>query len=312
MRKVALLGLGLVLLSGCDIFRPRPHRPDPAAVTSGPPAPPASQLVAYMNENARKLQAVQSTNVDLHIHSGLGVSLSGMLVCEKPRNFRLKAKMLGKPAADLGSNDEEFWFWNSRENPLYVLHCSYQDMGQRPIQLPIPFQPDMIVAAMGLADYDEGKSYEVKATRQTLELIEPAVTPARKRMRKITVFNRYETHDPKQPQVVAHILKDETGTELCSATIKEVTQDRASGAVLPRIVVLKWPAEKLEITLKMHDIQSTQLNANDKTRMFSRNNVGAGLRGFDMARGQPDDAPRGYSQGPLQRTSGQVPPPGGW
>src|SRR5262245_51108017 len=142
MRKVALLGLGLVLLAGCNKFPWINNNPAPRTTVNEPAPPQVSQLVAYLNDNARKSQAVQSTRVEMDARQKLlGISLSGKLVCEKPRNFRLKASMSGKPGVDLGSNDNEFWFWTSQENPPYVMHCSYQDIAQKPIAMPIPFQP---------------------------------------------------------------------------------------------------------------------------------------------------------------------------
>ena len=50
------------------------------------------------------------------------------MACQKPRDFRLRAKILGTPAVDLGSNDQEFWYWISKVNPPHVYHCSYENL----------------------------------------------------------------------------------------------------------------------------------------------------------------------------------------
>jgi hypothetical protein len=312
----ALLGLGLVLLVGCDKFPwGMGRRPTPPSVgPNEPPPPQVTDLVAYLNNNAQKSQAVRASRVDMDARQRImSIPLTGMLACEKPRNFRLKASFQGKPAVDLGSNDNEFWIWNSQDKSSneklpYVMHCSYQDLAQKPIAMPIPFHPDMLVAAFGLAEYDPSKNYELKTTPQTLELIETVVTPSGKQARKITVFNRYEAELPK-PQVTAHILKDLSGTILCSATVREVVIDPVTKAVLPRKVQLSWPLEHMEVTLNMADIQSAQFEANQKGRLFGRQDLEI-YPGFDMARGQPDS--RGYTQGGIQRTGGRVQGRDGW
>src|SRR5207245_232991 len=77
--------------------------------------PTAAALVEYLNYNARLVQSLKSTKVELDAkQNGESIGLEGTLFCQKPRNFRLRATdPLGKPAVDVGSNDNEFWFWIS-------------------------------------------------------------------------------------------------------------------------------------------------------------------------------------------------------
>ena len=49
--------------------------------------------------------------------------------------------------ADIGSNDEEFWFWvHNDERRIYW--CNYD--GSMPARLAVTYQPDWIIAALGL------------------------------------------------------------------------------------------------------------------------------------------------------------------
>src|SRR5262249_57670564 len=114
----------------------------PAVVTGG--VPTAEDLVYYLNFNARKVQAVQCNRLEIDCKQGnQGVGLDGLLACEKPRNFRLKAKLLGQPGVDIGSDgDREFWYWISKAEPPYLYHCSYEEFGRGGVRMPFPFQPD--------------------------------------------------------------------------------------------------------------------------------------------------------------------------
>jgi hypothetical protein len=306
MRSVAVaLGLGLVLFSGCDLLRPN-TRTDPRPVGAPPPPPQVGQLVSYMNNNADRVQAIQATQVSIDCRQGnQAVGMEAKLVCQKPRYFRLKGSVMGKPAADIGSNENEFWYWISQERPPYVFHCSYQDLNTGQVRLPFPFQPDMVISAMGIGAYDKSLAYEIKTTDKTVELIEPLTTSAGKRVRKVTVFNRYQTQPPN-PQVMAHILKDENGNAICTATIMEVKFDQASQAILPVKVHLSWPEQKMEMTMKMGDVHASRLETAQAARLFNRTDLNA-YPGFDLARWKPDRM-EGVSQGngvSLQRVSGR-------
>src|SRR5262245_42219443 len=67
---------------------------------------PAASLVKYLNDNAQRVQAIQCNDVNMDCMQGSqAVGLDGKLVCQKPRNFRLTANLLGQPSVDIGSND---------------------------------------------------------------------------------------------------------------------------------------------------------------------------------------------------------------
>jgi hypothetical protein len=295
MRQItAGVGLGLVLLAaGCN------HSPVARDYQHLPPArPTVPQLVTYLNDNAAKVQAVQANQVAIDCKQGhQSVGLDGQLVCQKPRNFRLKAKLLGQPGVDIGSNNSEFWYWISKDNPPYVYHCSYDDLA-RGVSIPFPFQPDMIVAALGMAEYDPNDHYELKEYPQYLELIQSARSPQGQPVQKVTVFNRNQA-PPGRPQVIHHVLKDARGNLICKATIHEVQVDPTTRAVLPRKITLVWPAQKVEMRLTLYDIRAANIDTDRAARLFQRSDL-SNLQDYDLAQ-----RPSAYGSG-LQRAS--VPP----
>ncbi len=79
----------------------------------------------------------------------------------------------------------------------------------------------MVVAALGLAEYDPAKKYELKAEKNYIELIESATSPQGQPIQKVTVFNRTEAAPPA-PQVIAYVLRDAKGTVICQANVRRV------------------------------------------------------------------------------------------
>src|SRR5881227_838870 len=96
-RARACLALFLALLAlpaGCNSWQHLrgPSGGGPAGrVSTATPTP--AELVAYLNDNARRLQSIESREVQLDASmNGQPIGLVGMMVCQKPKSFRLVAQ----------------------------------------------------------------------------------------------------------------------------------------------------------------------------------------------------------------------------
>jgi hypothetical protein len=245
--------------------------------------PKAYELVEYLNRNAAKINAIECLDVDMDVKQGYHqpFGLSARMACEKPRNFRLVAKVFGKDEADIGSNNTEFWYWLARAEPPYLVHCSYQDL-QQGVRIPFPFQPEWVMEALGMATYGPAQEYRLQAgrDRDTFELVRETMSQGQ-RVQKVIVFGRA----PARVQVRAHELRDARGKPICTAQINEVAE--VQGAVVPRIIVLSYPAEELRLKLRLfsgpRDITlNRQYDANMEASLFTRPSL-AGVRTFDLA-----------------------------
>ncbi len=285
----------LLLVVGCKAVSPH-SRDVGARVPGDDQLPTADKLVKYLNDNAKRLgdsDALSCTNLAIDCKAnGQAVGLGGSMMCQKPRNFRLTAKVLSQPAVDIGSNDKEFWYWISKNDPPYLFHCSYEAL-ERGANIPFPFQPDMVVAALGLAEHDPVKKYEMKAAKNYIELIEPATSAQGQPIQKVTVFNRTEAAPPA-PQVIAHVLKDAKGNILCQATVRRVTN-----AGWPQEIIFNWPAQKIEMKLQMNNLQIVKVDQQRAERVFTRNNLS--YQTYDLAT-------RALESGGVQRAGAMVPP----
>jgi len=272
----------LALLAGCTNtrwgFLNKDKAPD---VAVGPP-PTKEALVAYLNDNASRLQSVRADDLDITVHAGaVPVGLRGRMVTQKPRGFRMSGDALGQQMVDLGSNDQEFWWWISKDKPPDQYFCRYDDLnGGRVPFIPFPFQPEWIMETMGLGPYGPADKYEMTHDADTLRLIERTRSPQGKNIRKVIVMKRREQAAPS-PQVVAFLLLDDaTGNEICSAEITRVQIDRATGAIVPRKLDLRWPEAKIRLAMDFGDVAvNTQL----PQTAFERPTMN-GVRSRDLAR----------------------------
>jgi hypothetical protein len=301
MRRVLVLaGVGAVaLVAGCH---PREIAPGDGAqaVTI---KPTTEQLVGYINDNAQTLKSIKTGQVALTCRQGgESVGLTGALVCQKPRNFRLRADLVGKPAVDVGSNDDEFWFWiteragGGKDNDLAgkVCHCSYTDMADgKARSMPFPFQPDMVLAALGLGECDPNKKYTIKDDDpKTVGLVEETTSAQGQPIKKVTLFSRTKAA-PGKPQLVAHLLYDAKGNEICRADVLDVQSvqlDKDSRVFVPSHVHFTWKTQQMDMDIKLYDIEVNKANA---PKVFDRRDL-SDKPSYNLARGP--DAPTGIGK----------------
>ncbi len=295
MRQIsAAAGLGaLLLVAGCNSW---PHlRGDssngPAARVSAE-TPTRETLVDYLNRNARLIQSMEVGELDLEARQGLqSVGMRGWMVCQKPKNFRMTGKVVGKDSVDMGSNDQEFWYWISKSEPPYLFHCAYDDLSRGRARMPFPFQPDWIMESLGLQEMGSPEKFQVVAKRDTVELIEMTRSPQGQPVRKVTVFSSQAARG-SLPQVTAHILQDANGREICGAYVSVVQQDRATGAIIPKRIRLVWPSEKMELNLKLDEVEVNKpIETQRATVWFTRPNL-ENVSTYNLARGL-ETAPTG-------------------
>jgi hypothetical protein len=305
MRKITF-GVGITLvvsLVGCNHV---PWRRTGDGDASGPAvtrsrATPES-LVKYLNDNANLIDSVRSPEVQLDVKAdGSGGGLTASLSCLKPRYFRLRASSPAGLEADFGSNMDEFWYFIKRDTPPAVYYCSHDALSNGKVALPFPFQPDMVLTALGMAKYDPAGKYEITEGRGTIDLIEQTVSAQGQPVQHVTRFsatNQSESRD--RPQVLAHVLRDKNGKEIFTATILTVQRTR-EGAEIPTRFKIAWPGQNLELTMKLYDVKVNGLDRNNTGELFTWRDSLKGHPTRDLAQ-LGTATPTG-----IQRTSGEIP-----
>lgn len=287
--NIAVAGLGVLLLAvGCNLA---PHHRDSVGnggVAANTPAPTVDNLIEYLNGNAARVkpdQAVTCRNVMINVNAdGTNFGVDARMICQAPHNFRMSGVLLSSPVVEVGSNDKEFWFWSREMKPNpYLFHCSYDALAQG-VNVPLPFQPDMVVKALGLAPFDRTKQYTTKVLNdkrgnpRAIELIEQAQTPDRKPIQKVTVFNFHQA----DPQIIGHILRDEKGKVICEANIRTAQRvDGINGPIIPRMVEFRWPEQKLSMQMRIENPSITAMPAQKAAVVFNRQDLK--YQSFDLA-----------------------------
>lgn len=232
-------------------------------VPSGEPS--AALLVAYLNDNARRVRTLECRDLAVDIRDGRqSVGLGGQLACQPPRRHRLILKLLGQTALDLGSNETECWYESTRDDGPR-LRFAHKDLRKDGAGWPFPFPPDWLARVLGIAERDPAGAYEVCSKADTVELAEKIALPGGKSVRWVTVFHRAA----RMGQVAGYRLEG-AGKEVIAVKVEEVWMDRASGAVLPRRLRLVWAAQKLTIKAQLSGMTVNAIEEERATRLFAR------------------------------------------
>ena len=242
--------------------------------------PTAGDLVAYLNKEASKLHTLESDDLYMTVHAPGDTTpgVKGALFCQSPRNFRLTGQVFGTSQVDFGSNNDLFWFWIKQDPSNSIYFCKYEDFNQG-VRLPFPFQPEWVLQALGMAQYDPKKDYRVETKPDSFELVETATVQGQP-VKKITVFNRRHLQKG-EPQVRMHIVRDaKTGKDITSAEIKRVmyasyrnTDGRESYTAYPQKVIMKWPSENVSMELTLGDVLVNKQVPGDVFTMLQLPNV---------------------------------------
>ena len=303
-RRLALSIPVAAAMAGCMGLTSGSKTPPPPPAVVNTQTPTREELLNYLNRNAQRVSTLETRDLELDITADREqVGMSGTLYCQQPRNFRLRTKVIGKEVADLGSNDQEFWFWISQNKPPDLYHCAYSDLS-RGVRLPFPVQPEWVMEALGMTRYDASRpsfrpeNFTVETRGQTLELVEQTTSPQGQPVKKVTVFHRGNATG-QTPQVTALRLYDSGNKLMCQAAIAEVRRD-ASGATVPHRVLFEWPEQKLKMKMVLDGVivNSPSSDGAQVPRLYQRPAL-ENIRSFDLARGTYD-APTS----PLQRMSG--------
>ncbi len=317
MRQIATaISLGiLVALAGCSStkFSWMKNNDRPPGPSNSKDLPTADQLVKYMNDNAKRIQNLRVD--DLGITASMGIQsfdLRGIMATERgdlekeapKKNFRMIAKVLGSPSVDIGSNDQEFWFWISKGDP-YQFFCSYKDLSEGRIRkMPIPFQPEMVMESLGLGPYGPADKYNLEHDSKTIRLVEKTTMPDGRAVRKVIVFNKDEVSVPT-PQITDYLLLDDaTGKEICGAHVRDVQRDPATNAFLPKRIELRCPSEKMQLALRLDGLT---VNPGVSPQVFTR--TLSTIPSFNLARGQVDNSapPQAYADSRIRPAQGLAP-----
>lgn len=213
-----------------------------------PPQPTLEQVVTAVHDNTRRVRSLMAPQAVLSVP---GVPrLSAQVACEPPRRFRLRAQTaITGSELDIGSNDELFWMWIRRHEPPVTLFCRHDDYARSQARTLIPLRAEWMPELLGLVTFRPEDRHEgpYPLADGRLEVRSRMGGPDGE-MLKSTIL------DGTTGLVVEQHLFTAAGERVASVRTTQHRVDPPSGAALPRMVEVSWPASGVEFRLELSSV----------------------------------------------------------
>ncbi len=295
VRLMVLVAVATLSSSGCVLLNNRP--PQPAPKTLAQRDFDVAQFVAEHNRNAEQIQSLKARPSVQIVGRRLTGRTDARLAMQRPRDFKLEMESVGSKKADIGSNDQKFWFWVQNEEDKSIYWCNYADL--KSSGLPITFQPDWIVEALGLKPISREEAAGIKVKdgpeRGTTVLIFPPI------QNKADTYTRVMIVRNDNLRIKEYrILAGDRQTLLAQAVVKgykehEIDSDETSTtrrSYLPDEIRFDWKKEGLALDVAIQDVVINQLDPALKTSIFDEPRIPGYTRQnlADLKLGQPNNS----------------------
>jgi hypothetical protein len=267
------LATAMLGLSGCAALNRGSVSPSSRPITQS--SLDVDKFISEHNQNADLVQSITAKPTITVAGKVMKAHPDGWLAVVRPRNFKLMLKSVGQPQADIGSNNEEFWFW-VRSDDKSIYWCDYADLESS--SLAITYQPDWIVAALGLTPIsrEEAAHIKIRSTDNrdnTALLFPPTKSGNETYMRMLIVSNH--TRRIKEHRIYAGNTPDQKNL-LAQADVKSYKDfdvDSSDKGVsetcyLPENVRLDWKREQLVLDVALQDVKVNQFDASRTEGLF--------------------------------------------
>jgi hypothetical protein len=226
-----------------------------------PAQPSLDQVIAAVHDNTQRVRSCVATQAVLVVP---GVPrLSARIACEPPRRFRLQAQtVITGPELDIGSNDDLFWLWLRQHKPPIVAFCRHDQYAQSAARRLLPIRADWMPEILGLVSFrpDDRHQGPFPLPDGRIEIRSTLTTPEGELL-KSTILDGTTGLVGEQ-----HLFTPE-GERLASVRTSRHRVDPTSGAALPHVVEVSWPASGVDFTIELASI-STNTSSGDPGQLW--------------------------------------------
>lgn len=202
--------------------------------------PPVVREINTRNEAVRGLAC---EHMDVRVwEGGRRLRLTGKLYSEKPRHFRMEIHSVVGLEVDIGSNDQEFWYWSRRDPHPGVHYAKHEDYQKT--RLKTPFDPVLLRNTLGIERLPPDCA-SVKETDDEVQL-----TYERTNAQGEPVLFSALVHKQRK-EVEGYIISGRDGKILASCEIQ------ASSGQIPTRILYSWYAEGKVV---LFELNRTRLN----------------------------------------------------
>jgi hypothetical protein len=232
-------------------------------------------FIAEHNRNAERIQSLEARPSIRVADRRRLIPMDGKMALERPRNFRLELSSLNNPKADIGSNDDEFWFWVSNSDDPSIYWCKYSEL--KSSALAASYQPDWIIEAMGLKPISPEEKDDIRVQKGpepgTTALVFPPTRNRKENYTRVLIVSNRERrikqlrlHAAAEPKT---LIAQAEPSQYKEYPAKSDTPDStAEMCYLPEKLVLDWKRDQLKLDVTLKEVTLNQFDPARRSAMF--------------------------------------------
>jgi hypothetical protein len=256
------------------------------------------QFVAEHNRNANRIESLEAKpSITVAMAKRAPFHVDGRMALERPRNFKLDLSYFGTTKADIGSNDEEFWFWVSGEDKS-IYWCKYSEVESS--ALAVAYQPEWIIEALGLQPISPEEADQIHLEEGpepgTTALVFPAMRKQGKTYTRVMIVSN---HDRRIKEY--QLLSGEPKVVIAQAVASRYMEFPATAGdsadretcFLPERIKLDWKRDQLVLDTMLREVKLNQFDPSRSALIFTEPTIeGYQRRNLaELTRGSRPDQP---------------------
>lgn len=212
-----------------QILPKQPEKPEPESIV----------LVREIIARDAKLRTFQS-DVRIELSKRIRVEVTGTMVMEKDKRFRMVLNSRFGKEMDIGSNDTHFWFWSKRMDPPFLHYARHEDLSKAHMRTAL--DPNWMMEALNLGGVNYSQIVKFKQYYAAIQTRSDGTAVA--------------LIDPVNRLVVGRYLYNAKEKMVVSSEVKLFQE--IDGHVVPKELLIIWYEEGLKLDMTL---SNSKLNA---------------------------------------------------
>jgi len=202
-------------------------------------------LIADVNTRNKMVQSLTCNEVTIQAthEGGIPITLWSELHYQKDRRFRMVNRSRMGKEMDVGSNEEQFWFWSKRMRPPTLYYADHSDLIKVPLRPPL--NPLWLMECMSVSKVDT-KNAKARKHGDFWAIYQSRVSTLGTLMTKMTLI------DPEHKRIVGHYLYDNEDNLIASNELLEFAD--CAGTSVPVKSKMCWHEEGVVMIFEFADL----------------------------------------------------------
>lgn len=205
-------------------------------------------------------------DLDIHTSKAVRIKISGTMVMEKDKRFRMKIRSIAGQEMDLGSNDTHFWFWSKRMDPPVLHYAKHEDLGKSALKTPL--NPSWMMSSLNMNIIDT-KGAQLIRHNNNYGVLLPKTSANGEAVTVLTLI------DPNKQVVIGHYLYGANGKLQASSEVK--SHQKVGEFTIPKELFVIWYSEGQTLELILNNPQiNTGINSSNWVMPVQKNSIDMG------------------------------------